>query len=335
MATPKPDQKAFTKDIQSRASDQPGWDNDDVRASLDRLYADVLEASQATERWYWRNKSRKAFWSQLIKWLALTLTGLGAIVPVALMVWPSGSTLQVGDFDSGLLTSLLMGLAAGLVGFDRAWGFSSGWTRYVLTATAIRNACEEFRMDWILLRSQLTSLADPARASAMIERAKTFHLSVEALVLKETQDWAAEFQNSLAQLEKDVKAKASQVKAEREKAEQERATTAAQAAAASVAGSVEVIVVNAQKTDGKRWSVRLVSKDRTITEDIEGSKNWTQIGVPPGEYNLNASALINKVPARANALLNIKPGETTKVELTLLEPEKPPAGKEAAKDADP
>jgi hypothetical protein len=53
--------------------------------------------------------------------------------------------LQLSD---GLWASLLLGVAAALFGLDKAFGYLSGWARYVLTATNIRRALEEFRMDW-------------------------------------------------------------------------------------------------------------------------------------------------------------------------------------------
>jgi hypothetical protein len=154
----------------------------------------------------------------------------------------------------------------------------------------------------------------------MIQRAKTFRLGVEALVLKETQDWAMEFQNNLAQMEKDLKVKVDQVKAERAQAEQERAAAVAQAAIASLPGALELVVSNASKADNFHWTVKLENKDGAISEDIAGAKTWAHVGIARGQYKLTVSAFIDKAPARASALVTIKPGETSRAELALAEP---------------
>jgi len=319
-----------SKNIQSRAEGSSIWNGADVLASLDGLFTDVLAEARRSEQWYWRSKGSKALWSRTIKWGVVVLTGLGAVVPVAvslrLFPWLTvylHSVVSSTSFDSGLFSSLLIGCAAALLGFDRAWGFSTGWARYVLTGTAIRNAAEEFRMDWTMLSAQLASPPTTEQLTAMIQRAKAFRMTVEALVLKETQDWATEFQSNLAQMEKDLKLKVDKAQAEREKVEQDRAAAAAQAAAASRPGSIELVVPNAARADDFRWTVRLQSKEEELSEELVGAKNWAHIGVAPGQYKLTVTATVGKRPARASAVLGVKPGEAVKVELALTEPARP------------
>src|SRR5262249_42882887 len=134
---------------------------------------------------------------------------------------PTTSNLGLG-LRNGLWASLLLGVAAALVGLDKAFGYSSGWARYVLTATKIRKALEEFRMDWVEL---MAKAGNPLRADTvtpLIERAKKFRVDVEALVLQETKDWVTEFQSSMAQMEKDVAAQLSTLKAQVDKTIQAR-----------------------------------------------------------------------------------------------------------------
>jgi len=59
-------------------------------------------------------------------------------------------------------------------------------------------------MDWTALTAELGSPPQPERVLAMIRRAKVFRMAIEALVMKETQDWATEFQNNMAQMERAV-----------------------------------------------------------------------------------------------------------------------------------
>jgi len=155
--------------------------------------------------------------------------------------------------------------------------------------------------------------------TAMIQRAKSLRMMVEALVLKETHDWATEFQSNLAQMEKDLKLKVDKAQAERERSEQERAASVAESAAASRPGSIELVVPNAAKADEFRWKVTLYTKQQELTEELVGAKNWVHIGAAPGQYKLTISATIAERPTRASAVLTVKPGEAVKVEVALPE----------------
>jgi hypothetical protein len=57
-------------------------------------------------------------------------------------------------FESPLWSSLFLGVAAALIGLDKTFGYSSGWARYVLTATNIRKSLEDFRLDWAELMAK-------------------------------------------------------------------------------------------------------------------------------------------------------------------------------------
>lgn len=110
--------------------------------------------------------------------------------------------------------------------------------------------------------------------------------------------------------------------AERERVAQDRAAAALQAGAASRPGSIEVLVPDAAKLDDFRWTVKLQSGKEELTEELVGAKNWTHIGVTPGQYKVTVAASIGKTPSRASAALSIEPGEAFKLTLPLTEPSK-------------
>ncbi|HEY3495768.1 MAG TPA: SLATT domain-containing protein, partial [Polyangiaceae bacterium] len=209
-AKPPPSTSSKKNIVSAEDPCQPRWQSGATESSLSALYEYVVRASMRSEEWYWKNKTWKARGSHFVRWTAVVLTGLAAILPVSIQagLFPGlgtwlGAHGIIKQLDSGLLSSFLIAISAGLVAFDRASGLSSGWARYVLTGAAIRSACEEFRMDWMALRSQLEDPAKPEQIAALIQRAKTFRMAVEGLVMKETQEWATEFQNNLAEMEKD------------------------------------------------------------------------------------------------------------------------------------
>jgi hypothetical protein len=237
-------------------------------------------------------------------------------LPIAVKV----GGIPVGD--SGLLASLLIGFGAALLGLDRVAGLSSSWTRYVLTATAIRGAAEEFRLDWTALDARLGAVPHSEDVAAMIARAKAFRMAVEALITKETQDWATEFRQNMNTLERELKSKVDQAQAERERAEQESRTQAVRERAerelAARPGSVEATVPNASGTDEFRFQARLESTTALIVdESVTGSESLACLAVPAGQYKLTISATVKKQPVSSTTVVFVKPGETTKVGLSL------------------
>ena len=182
-------------------------------------------------------------------------------------------------------------------------------------------------MDWTALRSQLASPPEATQISAMISRAKTFRMAVEGLVMKETHDWASEFQKNIAELEKDLKGQVDAARIAREKAEQDlkdRTDKAdAERAAAQQPGSLEATVVNAAETDDFKFEASLENGERAFNEPIASSQTWARVGIPPGQYKLSIRAQVKKRPVASMVVIAVKPGETAKTQVTL--PQLPPS----------
>jgi len=306
------------------------WDADDLAGSLEGLRKYVLANAERSENWYWKRKTNKARFATLLQWTAIWATALAGVVPLAvrLGMFPGWSARFMTSFDSGLFASLLIGGSAALLSVDRFAGLSSGWTRYVLTATAIRAASQDFRMDWAALIAQSATLPTAEQSAALIQRAKAFSLAIEALVTKETQDWATEFRQNLMMLERDLKVQIDQAKADRERAAQDAKAKAEQEKAeqekAAQPGSIDASVLNASATDDFQFEAKLEDKSSVVaTGLVKGAESWTELAVPAGQYKLTISGVVKKRQLASSALLVVKPGATTKVQLSLPAP--PPA----------
>lgn len=288
----------------------PIWNSEDPVGSLNSILQYVEgEASRAID-WYWRNKSWKSQLSSCIQFFAVTFAAGAGIVPILAQIG-KGIWDWKPKFDSGLLASLLVGIAAGLIGLDKAFGFSTGWARYVLTATAIRKALEEFRMDWTSLSAAAARPPTPEQVAVMIARAKEFSSTVEGLVTQETKDWVTEFQSSMAQLEKDVKVQLDTLKAQVQKTAQDRQ-------AAAKPGSIELTVSNAEKTDGFQFQVVLEDESGAVAhEEVANSKTWARINAAPSHYKISISAVAGGKPVSVSAIVEVKPGEAAKPSLSL------------------
>jgi len=299
---------AKSNDIEAAGSECLSWNCAETTASLQKLSNYVEEEAQKTISWYWRNKRAKSFFSQWTQFLAVALTSTAAITPIVGQLLPNGvlSTLK-----QPLWASLLVGLAAALLALDKAFGFSSGWARYVMAATNIRKSLEEFRMDWAVLIAKAGPSPTPEQVEALIQRAKEFRIAVEGMVLQETKDWVTEFQNNMAQLEKDVIAQLATLKAQSEKATQARD-------AASQAGSIQLSVPNADKCDNATIHVKLEGAAGTVADDaVTGSKTWVRLNLSPGHYQVTVSAAVSGKPISATAAVIVKPGEIAQSEISL------------------
>ncbi|HEV2382779.1 MAG TPA: SLATT domain-containing protein [Terriglobia bacterium] len=293
-----------SQDIQPAPPGSISWDAADPIKSLAniRLYVDGVATAGIT--WYWTNKRWKSHLSRFIQFSAVVLTAAAALVPVIAHMWKANTPSPT--FDSGLWASLFVGLAAALIGLDKAFGFSSGWARYVLTATSIQKALEEFRLDWMILSAGLSQPPKPEQVTALIQRAKEFVSSIAGMVLQETKDWVSEFQSSMAQIEKDVKAQLDTLTAQVQKAAQPKD-------AASRPGSVELTVEDADKTDGFEFHVTLVNETGKLADEtVTRAKSWRRINLAPGQYSLTLTATVGGKPVAAQSIVEIKPGEITK-----------------------
>lgn len=307
---------ADAKQVDIATAQQGGvqWDPGDMRASLTRLLTYVdSEATKAID-WYWENKTWKSRLSRWIRLWAVLLTATAGLLPVLAIILKE-SDRHIVDLTgtSGLWASALVGAAAALLGIDRAFGFSSGWARYVLAATEIRRRLEEFRLDWF---AQLSASADPPSAeqvAALIQRAKEFRIAVESIVGQETKDWVSEFQNGLAQMEKDVRAQFDALKLQVEKSQEAKAATAQ-------AGAIDLTIENAD--EAKDFSCRIRLEDAAgqpvKDETIVGSKHWAGLNLAPGQYKLVVSATAaDGKPLSSPKVVVVKPAGVEPVAVTL------------------
>lgn len=308
--TDKP--KPNGKDIRANATKEVMWDPDQPMKSLRDVRLAAEEEGEKAIAWYWNKKPKKQRSSQFVQFVALVLTAAAGIVPLIIQIWKSGVYGKVPPYllDSGPIATLLIGFAAALLGLDKAFGFSTGWTRYVLTATSMTRLLHEFRMDWVAMVAEAGNTPTPAQLAALIQRAKDFVSSIQAMVLQETKDWATEFQSNLAQMEKDLKAQLDQLKAQVEKGAKEKE-------AAAKPGAVELTVTNADKTDAFQYDVLLEGQTSKVTEPVPNNKVWTRINVTPGQYNITVTGKAQGKPAAISAVVEVKPGETAKPQVTL------------------
>ena len=295
----------MAKNIEASDSTRLRWDASNPDGSLQALLAYVVDEARKSIDWYWRSKRSKSLLSRIIQLSAVVLTAGAGLLPLI------GEFTKNDTLRSGLWATLFVGTAAALLGLDKAFGFSSGWTRYVLAATNIRIALEEFRMDWTALIARTSAPPTPEQIDALIRRATEFRVAAEGVVLHETTDWITEFKNNIARLEKDVSSQLGALKAMAER-------TGASMDTAAQPGSVELAIANGEKADKGELNVKLEGANGVVADEtVVGAASWARANVPPGQYRVTVTAAIGAKPSSASAVAIVKPGEIVQKTVSL------------------
>lgn len=297
------------KDIKTEEDVIPKWEAANVAHSLDEIHSYVIHEAAKSSQWYWRAKRSKAVPSQLIRFSAWVLAAVAGLLPIVGSLLKEHSLRGGSELSNALWASILLGLAAALVGLDKAFGFSSGWARYVLTATNIRRTLEEFRIEWAELMAKLGNSPTAESVAPLIDRARKFRIDVEALVLQETKDWVTEFQNSMVQMEKDIGAQVAALKAQEDKAAQAKG-------AAEQPGSIQLQIQNAANVDaGTAIKLFLTDGGGITTEEPVLGRAWAKLNLSPGQYKIRIQASVKGQIVEDQKVVAVQPGGIKEVQL--------------------
>jgi hypothetical protein len=189
-------------DIQAAPWPELAWEPDARTASLERLAAHVTAEGKAAIRWYVANKRPKRVLARLLRGLALLFVLLAAIIPLLAEIGP-----DVGGYRiSPAWASMSLVLAAGCVGFDRFFGFSSAWMRFISTELRISQVLRAFELDWESRRVGWEDQTPDATATlAALQACKDCLVAVDTLVLDETERWVQEFSAAIEEIDKSAR----------------------------------------------------------------------------------------------------------------------------------
>jgi len=170
------------------------WAPGGLRADLAAVRAWAENVADEAIAWYLTEKRLKARWSRRLRSLAIILATLGGAVPVV--------ALASRHPEYGNWGYLLLALAAGSVAYDRFFGYSSAWLRYIATATLIQSELADFRVGWAQAMAAIGD-REPTweELDALIGRSREFVKQVNEAVRVETDAWRSEFDNRMGELE--------------------------------------------------------------------------------------------------------------------------------------
>jgi len=281
-------------EIQSLKIQDLKWSTkQEIQMSISTLYQYAEASANDAINWYGRKKRSKSKMSWILRALAIVLTTFGGLTPIISALGGSTIKFMDGKFNVyvGQLGYLFLGLAAGCIAFDRFFGFSSGWMRYISTKMTLEKELSEFRFDWAMMIAKFGDQSPtPDQVQLMIQRLKEFLVLVNNGVENETNTWIAEFKSSLADIEKTAKTQGEATKP----------------------GAIAVTVTNGMETEDG-FTVTLDGMD---VKTIRGTKY--QIGyVSPGTHKIAVRGTIKKEELDASELVVVSPGEIAAVTIAL------------------
>ena len=170
------------------------WSRSEIRHSLDELYVWGERLAADAIAWYMVEKRRKGRAARVLRAASIVLGTGGAAVPVV--------ALALGRPSAASWAFLLLALAAGGVAFDRFFGYSSAWLRYMATVTSLRAQLVEYQTAWAKEMVGM-SAREPDRTDAirLIDFVRTFAWNVNDTIRVETEAWLVEFHTRLTELE--------------------------------------------------------------------------------------------------------------------------------------
>ena len=280
-----------------------------IDQALPSIYRHACEASKRSAEWYWSSIKTKRQTSLTVRFVTILLLILGTLSPVL-------AGLRAEAADKLQLTQLgVCALALGglLQVADRVFGWSSGWIRYITTATAMENLARKFELDWAAYILEKSGALTNADIRPLFDIAAQLQESLMKLQSDETEKWQAEFSTGGALLG-DV------IKSQRESGEK-----AVEAAAAVLAAQETLAEANAKGKGPGAVEVSLVHKADpvpvVISLDDKGGETylgtmWSHVNVLPGPHIVTVQSDA-KPPVVVKRVVEVPAGGVGRVEVKL------------------
>ena len=178
--------------------EQTEWTEYKVINSLNTLFKNVEDETRKTITWYHNKKVSKKIGSLILRCVAIIFTSLGGILPLLTAVKQG---MSVFDFPLNQLGYIFLATAAAAVGFDKYFGFSSSWMRFMTTSLTLEKELQAFQLEWSELQYKVHGDApSPETIDKMFFRLREFCILVNEKIEEETRQWISEFQSSLSLL---------------------------------------------------------------------------------------------------------------------------------------
>lgn len=178
------------------------WEPGKVQAALENLHRHIISGAVSTSGWYNNAKCAKKYSAIFIRIVAILALAVSGIIPILSQIYAEAGK----PLFSPAWASVALAIAATLALFDRYFGFSSGWMRFVATEQQVSQLTREFQIEWEGMKAAWLAnnpAGEPTgeQIQTTITVFKEFVSKVQNLVKQETDKWIQEFQSAISQID--------------------------------------------------------------------------------------------------------------------------------------
>lgn len=149
----------------------------------------LLAELDASIEWYSANSRQRGWWTRWLRVLMISFGGITAIIP-ALSQIKICENISI----SPLWASVSIALTAILFAFEKFYGHSEAWMRFILAKQELERIKAEFLLTWLDLSLTSTSPESLKKSvDELMRTSKERHL----IIKKETSAWTKAFENGI------------------------------------------------------------------------------------------------------------------------------------------
>jgi hypothetical protein len=201
MKIPFRDDEPSKKDIIPPFSfpDLMGRSEEDRRRYLKSTSKFAEWRTQEAIEWYIRKKNPMRRNAQILRFSAIVFATFGVLIPFI----STSQLIPATKFNWQEVGYISLGIAVFCIGLDKYFGFSSSWVRFIMTSIALQKRLAKFQYDWAILNSNAADhQCDSTTCEKMLQSIQTFMLEVLSELEKEAKEWAVQYSNNIADMEK-------------------------------------------------------------------------------------------------------------------------------------
>ena len=191
------------KDIDQPRLGQPDWSPDQRAASLATVFNHATSVCLSAEAWYAAKRPSKRAWGRALRVAAILLGFVAAVLPVISEITSANGKAVVPPGWA----AVALAAAAACVAFDRFFGFSTGWMRFITAAQALERQREEFEYAWNEVLVTVGSPITDEEVAALLGLAHATVVAVQSIIETETSGWLTDFRGALTDSERHLAAK--------------------------------------------------------------------------------------------------------------------------------
>ena len=277
-----------------------------VAEALPAIYSHAQESAKVKCTWYWDSIKTKRRASLGVRFVAFTFLIFGTLLPLL---------AGLGDKSEVRLLYTQIGVAAlafaGLMQVaDRVFGWSSGWLRYMTTATAMENLTRKFELDWASYTLEKGGSLGNQDIKPLFDLAKGLEDGLSKMQSDETDKWVADFNSGMALLGELIKSQREAGEKAVEVAHAAQAKAAEEREKARQTGSVELTLVH----QAVPVAIKIALDDETAQEFVGSS--WARSGLTPGQHII--SVMTTSPPSQTiQKIVEVPPAGVARAEINL------------------